>query len=312
MTSNEFEINTIDNISKKGLSANQLKWIGIICMLIDHVGWIFVPTQSIIGQVIHIIGRTTAPIMFFFIAEGYEKTSNFYKYALRLGIFALISFMPYSLAFYNRILIPNPNILLLIAVFVATFYKFKPNLIGYVRCIVCGLALIPISKLSFSQPHGLNMGVIYTLFLGLIALHICKSNLHIAIKIPIVLFIIYLTQYGDWAWVGVPFVLLFGLNYGNYKKQCFWFTLNFFALIYFYVLIYDNGFQTGNFNLMSFLNNSKWNIFHIGVFIPLILLYFYNGKKTNNENQTNLQNNINKWAFYIIYPAHLIILYAIQ
>lgn len=303
---------TLDNVSKKGLSANQLKWIAIICMLIDHFTWVFIPTSTVLAQVLHIIGRTTAPIMFFFIAEGYEKTSNFNKYALRLALFGLVSFVPYMLAFYNRVFYPNPNILLLIAVIFGVFYDFKPTPFGYARSIVCGIALIPIARLSFLQPSYLNMGVIYTLLLGLIAIRVTKSSLHIGIKVPIILFIIYMTQYGDWPVVGVLYILIFSLNYGNYKKQLFWYTLNFFVLVYYFVLCYDAGFITNNFNLVSFIAGARWKIFHIGVFIPIILLYFYNGKRSNNENQTNLQKNINKWAFYIIYPAHLILLYILK
>lgn len=301
---------SITNIKENnGLSANQLKWIAIICMLIDHFAWVFVPTQSITGFIMHTIGRTTAPIMFFFVAEGYEKTSNVYKYALRLGIFAIISAPLYMLTFYGEIYPPNLNFLLVILVFVIGFYKNKLGLIGLARILISGLLFIPVSILSFKQDIWMNLGVIYTLFLGLIAIHITKSKLHILIKIPLILYVIWLTQYGDWMIVGVIFILIFSLNYGNYKKQLFWYTINFIPLMYLF------GFDWRSFdinNLRHFLSVNKWNYFQIGVFIPIILLYFYNGKRSNNPKQTELQKNINKWGFYIIYPAHLLILYILQ
>ena len=66
-------------------------------MLIDHIAWTFVPTYSLLGQVMHVIGRLTGPIMAFMIAEGYEHTRNIKKYALRMFLFAMISWIPYSL-----------------------------------------------------------------------------------------------------------------------------------------------------------------------------------------------------------------------
>ena len=56
-------------------------------MLIDHIAWAFVPTASLLGQVMHVIGRLTGPTMAYMLAEGYHYTRNVKKYAMRLGIF---------------------------------------------------------------------------------------------------------------------------------------------------------------------------------------------------------------------------------
>lgn len=80
---------------KSGLSSDILKLIAIVAMLTDHIAWAFVPFGSIMGQTMHVIGRITAPIMCFMVAEGYHKTRDPIKYAKRLGLFALISHMPY-------------------------------------------------------------------------------------------------------------------------------------------------------------------------------------------------------------------------
>lgn len=87
----------MEQIKRIGLTANQIKWIAIVCMLIDHIAWGFVPFGSAAGQVMHIFGRITAPTMCFFIAEGYAHTHNVKRYALRLGLFALISQFPFTL-----------------------------------------------------------------------------------------------------------------------------------------------------------------------------------------------------------------------
>lgn len=79
----------------RGMSAYTLKIIAVVAMVVDHVAWAFVPTESALGQIMHAIGRLTAPIMMYFLAEGYYHTKNLTKYALRLGVFALISHFPY-------------------------------------------------------------------------------------------------------------------------------------------------------------------------------------------------------------------------
>ncbi len=86
---------------KKILNANQIKLIAIIAMTIDHLAWAIFPGLRTEWYVIalHIIGRLTAPIMWFFIAEGCHYTRSMGKYVGRLFIFALISHFAYDFAF---------------------------------------------------------------------------------------------------------------------------------------------------------------------------------------------------------------------
>ena len=79
------------------LNRNQLKYVLIAAMLIDHIAWSFVPTSSALGQIMHFIGRLTGPAMAVLLAEGYQYTRDKKKYAIRLFIFALISWVPYAL-----------------------------------------------------------------------------------------------------------------------------------------------------------------------------------------------------------------------
>ena len=77
----------------KKLNSNHLKVIAIIAMTIDHIADLIYPgmPNNIISNILHIIGRLTAPIMFFFICEGFYYTKNLKKYILRLFLFAIIS-----------------------------------------------------------------------------------------------------------------------------------------------------------------------------------------------------------------------------
>ena len=117
---------------RKGLPGSTLKMIAIITMLIDHVGAALVGRLLIVNgyteavntgnmqtviqwmqdnallyygySVMRMIGRIAFPIFIFLMIEGFEKTSNRWKYAIRLGAFALISEIPFDLAFNAKIL----------------------------------------------------------------------------------------------------------------------------------------------------------------------------------------------------------------
>ena len=62
----------------KKFNSNHLKLIAIIAMTIDHIADLIYPgmQNNIISIILHIIGRLTAPIMFFFICEGFYYTKN--------------------------------------------------------------------------------------------------------------------------------------------------------------------------------------------------------------------------------------------
>lgn len=85
----------------KKLNSNHLKIIAIIAMTIDHLADLLYPNMqnNIVPIILHVIGRLTAPIMFFFICEGYHYTKNLKKYITRLFIFAIISHFAYCFAF---------------------------------------------------------------------------------------------------------------------------------------------------------------------------------------------------------------------
>ena len=73
-----------------------LKYIVIAAMLIDHIAHAFggmMPTM--LEDTMHFIGRLTGPTMAFFLAEGAKYTRDIKKYQLRMGIFAVVSWLPF-------------------------------------------------------------------------------------------------------------------------------------------------------------------------------------------------------------------------
>lgn len=130
MTANQYtEETTVSR--KKGLSGSTLKMIAIITMLIDHTGAAILARllmQNGMGDlnpedltatmqwltdnavlyytytVMRMIGRVAFPIFCFLLVQGFEHTHDKKKYALRLGLFALISEIPFDLAFSSKVL----------------------------------------------------------------------------------------------------------------------------------------------------------------------------------------------------------------
>ena len=83
----------------KTLDRTQLKLIAICAMVIDHVAWGFVEFMTPLGQIMHVLGRFTIPIMCYFVAEGFRKTSSVKGYVKRMACFAAIAMIPFYLFF---------------------------------------------------------------------------------------------------------------------------------------------------------------------------------------------------------------------
>ena len=81
--------------SRLDLSALDLKLLAMAAMLVDHMGYLLFPTVMWMRYV----GRLAFPIFAFQIAEGWYRTHDREKYTLRLLICAVVSEVPFDLAF---------------------------------------------------------------------------------------------------------------------------------------------------------------------------------------------------------------------
>lgn len=162
------------------LNRNQIKWIAIAAMLIDHIAWAFVPTESVLGQIMHFIGRLTAPTMAYFLAEGYHYTKNINKYIRRLLIFAVISWPAF------------------------VYFEF-------------GCAVVSFEGGFWIYPQ---FGVIYTLLLGLMAIRLWDNeNRPKWLKVLGVIGLCILSFVGDWPIYLVLWCLLFHIYRDDAKKK---------------------------------------------------------------------------------------------
>lgn len=93
-------------MGQKRLSQEGLKIIACITMLLDHIGATLVPWIGL-----RIIGRLAFPIYCFLLAEGIVYTRDPKRYAIRLGIGALLAEIPFDLLFYGRFTFAHQSVM---------------------------------------------------------------------------------------------------------------------------------------------------------------------------------------------------------
>ena len=121
------------------INGYDLKMIALVTMLSDHVGavllWRYIEATHgysdgvLMGiyEFTRYIGRMAFPIYCFLLVEGFLHTRNKGKYALRLGIFAIISEVPFDLNFTGNLCdfgYQNVFFTLMIGVFTMLAYEW--------------------------------------------------------------------------------------------------------------------------------------------------------------------------------------------
>ena len=101
---------------KWSLNRTQIKYIAITSMLIDHTAAFFItpdkhPALTVLYIIMRTVGRIAAPVMFYFLVEGYIHTSSRMKYIIRLLSFGIFSQVPYSLVRYREMSWDNLNVM---------------------------------------------------------------------------------------------------------------------------------------------------------------------------------------------------------
>ncbi len=120
---------SISENEKKGISGSTLKLIAVVSMLADHTAAVIFPYLLLMNGIYdvsncslsymsgllergsvgviyiayqimrRIIGRLAFPIYCFLLVEGFERTRSRLKYGIRLLLFAVLSEIPFNLAF---------------------------------------------------------------------------------------------------------------------------------------------------------------------------------------------------------------------
>lgn len=92
--------NEVSGTNLKVLNRDIIKYIAMFTMLLNHIAHMFLTPGTVLYEVFEDVGYFTAPVMCFFLVEGYSYTRSKVKYGRRLLVFAIISQIPYELAFH--------------------------------------------------------------------------------------------------------------------------------------------------------------------------------------------------------------------
>lgn len=84
---------------RPSLDRDTIKYIAMAAMLVNHIGTIFLTPGTFLYELFLDIGYFTAPVMCYFLVEGYRLTHSRKLYGRRLFVFAVLSELPFCLAF---------------------------------------------------------------------------------------------------------------------------------------------------------------------------------------------------------------------
>ena len=148
---------------KCGLSATALKYLACLFMLIDHIGLLLFPQIVVLRD----IGRLSFPLFAFMLANGYRHTSNYWRYLLRLVVFAA-GFQ------WFFALIVSPNYLNIFATMAVGLIAIRlgdearkrlDGSYGQVACLASGVLFCVIGELIKVDYYWYGIALIYTAWL---------------------------------------------------------------------------------------------------------------------------------------------------
>ena len=79
---------------------SRVKLLALLCMSLNPFAHIFLPGSSPLAMVLTGLGYFTAPVMCMYLVDGYFYTRSRRKYLWRLAVTALLSQLPFWLAFH--------------------------------------------------------------------------------------------------------------------------------------------------------------------------------------------------------------------
>lgn len=132
---------------ERKLTSSHLKWIALVTMFIDHFGGLLIEHYANANGLIYIssgypfnpqsklelyytiirfIGRLAFPLYVFLLVEGFRHTRDAKKYIARMGLFALISEIPFNLALTLNLKAPqHQNVFITLTLGLIMLYIFE-------------------------------------------------------------------------------------------------------------------------------------------------------------------------------------------
>lgn len=166
-------------MKKRTYHGEDLKLWAMWSMLIDHAGAVLIENTSLyqitgfrmLAVACRLIGRISFPLICFLLIEGFCHTEDRRKYLLRMGCFALISEIPFDLAFFGKLDLQRQNvfftlftgILLLYALEKAETLEHSPLIRSFMMAaaILAGCAAATAGRFDYSYMGILLIAALY-------------------------------------------------------------------------------------------------------------------------------------------------------
>lgn len=304
---------------RRPLTALHLKLIALMCMVVDHVGFSLLNDSSPFRW----IGRIAFPLYAFLIAEGCRHTKNRTRYLLRLCVFALISEIPYDLAFSDSIYssdtpMPLFHFLNFTNVFYTLFFavaciqiyetlrcqRLRTRICAAFSCVLFVVGIfITVCFITGDKQTIVLLFLAFVLCILLVCVRLAKVETEPpATGWPVWLLalfpsflILFLSELIGCDYE-VPGVILIVLLYFS-KSRKMTLSLLAFWLVWIYGGTLLNHLSTDN--PLMYFTDTMMLCFSL---LSLVFVYLYNGERGKPV----------KWAFYWAYPAHIAIIAAIR
>jgi hypothetical protein len=264
-------------LTKKGLNSFQIKLIALVLMTFDHIHYMFSGVVNV-PMWLTMLGRISAPLFIFMVANGMAYTSNRKKYLLRLYIgFVAMNILNSIASKYtphpagNQLIANIFSSLFLICFFICMANKIKESVKNH----------------SLVRAIGYTVLLLVPVFVGVAILMMISGENPSMLRflLPLMWFV----PTPILAEGGIMFIIL-GLGFYIFRKRKV--NLSIFYLIYCGYIFYMSA--GGVFTVDSlFHTNVQWMMIFA---LPIIQMY-------NNQKGKSM-----KYFFYFYYPAHMYLL----
>ena len=207
---------------KLALNMNQLKLIAMVLMFIDHFAYMMIElgvgvagNWYVIDRIMRGMGRVAFPIFCFTIVEGFQRTSDARAYLKRLLLFAMISEIPFDLAFRSSIFsMSYQNVFWTLAFGLAALMVYTDPLMGGFQKTVGLLACFFVPYIFHTDYSIYGVLTIFVMF------YFRKEPLKMCMAGLIVLLL--QSRLEIWAVFGFLLILLYNGEKGHGNKQFFY------------------------------------------------------------------------------------------
>ena len=315
-----------------GITGSTLKIIAIIAMLLDHtaatiINRVFIlkgldridpnnlqvlekffsenSTLMLSYVFMRLVGRLAFPIFCFLLIEGFIYTSNRWKYAARLAVFALISEIPFDLAFNDLFYMGYQNVFftLLIGLLVMQGFcliKERANDKKWLPYMAVAGAIAAGFAIAYTFKNIIRF--IYKIINGEVENNLTGVTVIIGLAIGLIMLLVYyiMIKKTSLEVSSIRFANLLVLISGMVLAQVLKTDYSGFGVLTIAIMY---RFRKSHIKcmLVGCITLTVMGIFEVVTFFDLLLIRAYNGKRGLSM----------KYIFYLFYPVHLLVLYLI-